>query len=266
MSQTIIYISFIIIGFIVFYCYFYRGARAHDKKILAVATVVVFLGYGIYYSSKFATPSKKPFVPPKVEQKDFASQLTPEEIEAKRQADEKHAAELEAKRQQEVERQRQLAEEKAAREAERAARRMSVDEFNARLLNIIDIDQSELGEVKHYVSGDIETFIYSLDNTETFDFNGALDLTEITKAGGIKAVIVKVKKINKYTLAAAIVLYETVVQALTSDIEANNIFGELSINETFLDNANNSQKTTYNGYIFERGSLGQTFTLSVTEQ
>lgn len=226
-----------------------------DKKgwrvMIGIVVLVAVISIGIQLNHKEHKRVPKPVETTKVEQVE-TPQPTPEELaERERLAEEKRAAELEQRRQKE--------EEYAAREAELAAQRIPVDEFNSSFLSILGLaNMSEpISQTKNGVN---ETVIYPLD------YDGELTLTEISSFGTLKTAFVSVDKINAKNLSAAWIMYCAAVQVYATPDEVDYIFTQLRLppDGTIFDDIKNSRSVEVNGYIYKKNAGSKSVSFLIT--
>ena len=241
---------------------------SRDKKALIVFAVIATVFYVVSFGN-FGDNRQKDTqsAASKVEQK------TPEEIakdlEIKRQAEEKYAAERERSRQiADEDKKRRLEEERAAREAERAANRLPVADFNAIFLGKITIffqsvgynAYATMGEPTHYTYGQDETLTYPLDE------DGAMVLIEGVRNGGVRSIIVRAYELNQETIFSTTLLYNAAIQTLAPNVNLDSVFVALNLNENILDDLSNTRTIVLDGYRFEKKLIGKTFELIAAEQ
>ena len=166
------------------------------------------------------------------------------------------------------ERRRQQEEQYATREAELAASRMSIEDFDWRLMENVNVfvDAAGLNHVDHM--GTPERHAEGIDETLTYplDLDGDLSITEITKDGKIKGARITVHQMNQESMLAAVVFYNALVQVFVTSGEANSIFYGLHLDETFFDDGKNTRTVNHKGYRYEKRFSGNKLLLSIAEQ
>ena len=273
--STVLILALAAGGAFLFYKMIRKSLETQNKSWLAITGIIMVLVVMIVVAAAGGAGHKKTVTTrayvPQSEPKAEKPAPTPEEIEARRLAEEKKATEREARRQKAMEDEQRRKEEQAAREAERAANRLTVAEFETLFLDRVSYifqtmgvaDYATMGEPTRYVNGDKETLTYPLDET------GDLKMKVYAKNGGVTGLTVSTNNLSRETLFTVSVLYNVAalqVLSAPSEPEANNILQALSLNENIFNNLSKSQSTTLNGYRYYKSSSGKNFSLSATEQ
>ncbi len=277
--STILILALAVGGGFVFYKMIRKSLETKNKTGLAITGIIMVLvamvivaaanGAGHkHVAEKNTTPH---FQEQQSKSKTERPTPTPEELEAKRLTEEKQAAEREVKRQQEAEEKRRREEEYAAREAERAANRLTVAEFEGLFLDKVSnifrtmgvADYATIGEPTQYTNGERATLIYPLDETST------MKMKLYVKNGGVTGLTINTNRLSHETLFSVAVLYNVAalqVFSVPSEAEANKILAALSLDDTVIENLKKPQSITLNGYRYSKESSDSNFALSVVEQ
>ncbi len=225
------------------------NSSTRDKVIFGGLCVIVCVAY-FGFSSSPARKVEKP-APPVVETKTVAPQPTAEELEIERLAEEKRAAEIERNR-------RETAESKQRLEnylAKQAANRLTIDEFNARLLENLDVDS--MGTPSEIRS---DAIIYPLDNRGDVYFSEL-----ITTDNNLRGLSVVIKDVRQDTLFAAWIFYEAAVKSFSPAADTNAILSAIGLNETVVENLSKPQSVTVKGITYYKKFSGQSLVLGIKE-
>ena len=155
---------------------------------------------------------------------------------------------------------------KPAPVVEAPAPRLTVEEFDARFLDVINTAADAVGSARmdglgtpeRRVENGREWFIYSLDRD--------LSMSESTSGGAIKAVNLNLTNITRDNLLMTLIAFDAAVRSFSDDADINAIHRALGLDGNIIADLTKSQSVTLNGIKYSKKFVSKNYVVfSVSE-